>query len=105
MFDGKTFLPVTGIPIRKIDCMMSPLADADPVPLAVAILNANWLMRVMRVWLHRRERDDRGTGVRDLQDEFPHIPRVGRAALGAEPAVQADILVLDHDATRLLQRP
>jgi hypothetical protein len=47
MFDGKTFLPVTGTPIRKIACMMRPLADADPVPLAVAILNAKSLVRSM----------------------------------------------------------
>ena len=40
MFDGKTFLPVTGTPIRKMACMSRPLALADPVPFAVAILNA-----------------------------------------------------------------
>src|SRR5882672_10701868 len=40
MFDGNTFFPVTGTPIRKMACMIRPLADADPVPLAVAILNA-----------------------------------------------------------------
>ena len=44
MFEGKTFLPVTGMPMRKIACMMSPLADAEPVPLAVAILKANSLV-------------------------------------------------------------
>src|ERR1035437_8083728 len=38
MFDGKMFLPETGIPIRKIDCMSSALALALPVPLTVAIL-------------------------------------------------------------------
>jgi hypothetical protein len=40
MFDGKTFFPVTGTPMRKMACMIKPLADADPVPLAVAILKA-----------------------------------------------------------------
>src|SRR4051794_15723256 len=45
MFEGNTFLPVTGMPIRKIACMMRPLAEADPVPLAVAILNAKSLTR------------------------------------------------------------
>ena len=44
MFEGNTFFPVTGMPIRKIACMISPLADADPVPLAVAILNAKSLV-------------------------------------------------------------
>ena len=45
MFDGKTFLPVTGMPIRKMACMMRPFALAEPVPLAVAILKAKSLTR------------------------------------------------------------
>jgi hypothetical protein len=45
MFDGKTFFPVTGTPIRKMACMIRPLADADPVPFAVAILNAKSFAR------------------------------------------------------------
>jgi hypothetical protein len=40
MFDGKTFFPDTGIPIRKIACMMRLFALAEPVPLTVAILKA-----------------------------------------------------------------
>ena len=44
MFDGNTFFPVTGMPMRKMACMIRPLADADPVPLAVAILKANSLV-------------------------------------------------------------
>ena len=47
MFDGKTFFPVTGTPIRKMACMMRPFALADPVPLAVAILNAKSLTRLI----------------------------------------------------------
>src|SRR5688572_2909811 len=47
MFDGNTFFPVTGTPIRKMACMRRPLAEADPVPLAVAILKAKSLMRSM----------------------------------------------------------
>ena len=42
---------VTGTPIRKIACMMRPLADADPVPLAVAILNAKSLTRSMSAFV------------------------------------------------------
>jgi hypothetical protein len=45
MFEGKTFFPVTGIPIRKMACMRSPLALADPVPFTVAILNAKSFTR------------------------------------------------------------
>src|SRR4051812_35628052 len=60
MFDGKTFLPVTGIPIRKIACMMRPLADADPVPFAVAILNAKSFTRSMGLLLdlHHEEHEE-----------------------------------------------
>src|SRR3954451_22326356 len=47
MFEGNTFFPVTGTPMRKMACMISPFADADPVPLAVAILNAKLLMVFM----------------------------------------------------------
>src|SRR6187551_868086 len=113
MFDGKTFFPVTGTPIRKIACMMSPLDDADPVPLAVAILNAKSLIRciwklVAGSWKlvaesHRNQRNQLGR-VRNLKDELPHVPRVRRTALGAQAAMQADVLVLRHQAARLLQR-
>src|SRR4051812_38635136 len=110
MFDGNTFLPVTGMPIRKIACMIRPLADAEPVPLAVAILKANSLMRFMDIvrgalpptLSHRRQRINRRPGVRNLEHELAHVPRVGRAALGAESAVQADVLVLDHHPPGLL---
>jgi hypothetical protein len=45
MFEGNTFFPVTGTPMRKIACMIRPFALADPVPLAVAILKAKSLTR------------------------------------------------------------
>src|SRR5690606_13915071 len=38
------------------------------------------------------------------QQELLHVPSAGRAAFGAQAAVQADIFVLDHHAQRL-QRP
>ena len=40
MFDGKTFFPETGMPMRKIACMSRLFALAEPVPLTVAILKA-----------------------------------------------------------------
>src|SRR6185437_253663 len=43
MFDGKIFFPVTGMPMRKIDCMSMVLALALPVPLTVPILKAKSL--------------------------------------------------------------
>src|SRR6266545_6574614 len=51
MFDGNTFLPVTGTPMRKMACMMRPFAEADPVPLAVAILKAKSLIRSIELKL------------------------------------------------------
>src|SRR5687767_6322583 len=113
MFDGNTFFPVTGTPIRKMACMMRPLADADPVPLAVAILKAKSLTRFIQfpggsTWtrhtLNSRCRLDRLSRQRNLDGELPHVPRVGGAALGAQPAVQAHVLVLHHHAPGLLQR-
>src|SRR5262245_34220088 len=75
MLDGKTFLPVTGTPIRKIACMMRPLAEADPVPLAVAILNAKSLTRSIPQFLAKRftygPRRHRDTE----KEEFDKTPR------------------------------
>src|SRR5258708_4808786 len=47
MFDGKTFLPVTGIPMRKIACMRRLFALAEPVPLTVPMRNAKSLAPVV----------------------------------------------------------
>src|SRR4029453_11423725 len=109
MLEGNTFFPVTGMPIRKIACMMSPLAEADPVPLAVAILNAKSLVwfidsRKLPSALHRRQRNHRGPGIRNLERELPHVPCVGRAPLRAQAAVQADVLALGHPPAGLLER-
>ncbi len=45
MFDGKRFLPETGMPMRKIACISRPLALAEPVPLTLASLKAKSLTR------------------------------------------------------------
>src|SRR4029079_13855247 len=144
MFEGNTFFPVTGTPIRKMACMIRPLADAEPVPLAVAILNAKSLLRFIELTATsfqlpaasfqlpireacqrqgnksgKREagggkptssyRGDRNhfrryiASIRNVQHELPHVPRVGRTPFGAEAAVQADVLVLQHHALGLLQ--
>src|SRR6185503_11247070 len=98
--------------------MMRPLADAEPVPLAVAILNAKSLTRSIRypsgstrtrpgccahpkrqLRFHRLQRAGKG----NLHDELAHVPRVGGAAFGTQAAVQADVLVLHHHAPRLLE--
>src|SRR6266508_3687978 len=120
MFDGKTFLPGTGTALRKMACMMRPFADAEPVPLAVAILKAKSLTRSMFwssafaglksratcVYLraHRhRVGGRRYTGNRNLQYELPNVPRIGRTPLGAETAVHTHVFILDHHAAGLLE--
>jgi hypothetical protein len=50
MFDGKTFFPDTGMPIRKIACMRRLFALAEPVPFTVAILKAKSLTDDMTAW-------------------------------------------------------
>src|SRR6478736_6045206 len=87
MFDGNTFFPVTGMPMRKIACMSRPFALAEPVPLTVPILNAKSLM-----------------GIWNQKVELAHVPRGCRAPLGAEAAMEADVLVLHHDPFRLRKR-
>ena len=44
MFDGKTFFPTTGMPMRKMACISSPFALADPVPFTVPILKQKSLV-------------------------------------------------------------
>jgi hypothetical protein len=51
MLDGKRFLPETGMPMRKIACISSPFALADPVPLTLAILSAKSLTFGLAVFL------------------------------------------------------
>src|SRR5579883_198636 len=47
MLDGKRFLPATGMPMRNIDCISSPLALAEPVPLTFASFRAKSLIPVI----------------------------------------------------------
>src|SRR5688572_13660102 len=114
MFDGKTFFPETGIPIRKIACMIKLFALAEPVPLTVAILKAKSLMEDITGAFRGSSLEFRGRGlisrnsnletrnsrvlprIRNQDIRPPHIPRRGRAPLGAQSAVQADVLVFDH---------
>src|SRR5580765_3029850 len=110
MFDGKTFLPATGMPMRKMACISKLLALAEPVPFTVPILNAKSLTRdstelplstsdiLYRLRHHRRHVRRRASRrVRHQELELSHVPRGGRTPLGAEPTVQTDILVLHHD--------
>src|SRR5689334_7109381 len=120
MFDGKTFFPDTGMPMRKIACMSKVLALADPVPFTVPILNAKSLTPAgvvpfivglgMAHDLASRRRliadasrtVHRGRpSIWDLQHELAHVPCSGRTPFCAQTTVETDILVLHHDSFRL----
>src|SRR5580704_15718559 len=114
MFDGNMLRELAGIPIRRIDLANRELALADPDPLTLANLTTKsltlWIVGIssfdcVAIWLRARERRRSRSaaaacrsGLCHVEEEFARIPRSGRTALGAEAAVQADILVLDHDA-------
>src|SRR6266404_6103285 len=80
MFEGNRFLPDTGIPMRKMACIKSPFALAEPVPLTLTILSRCTVL----------------SRVRKNQIELLHVPGRRRTPFGAQAAVHADVFVLDH---------
>src|SRR3954462_126263 len=100
------------MPLRKMDFMSSVFALAEPVPFTVAILIAksfvlSWV--ITRPFLNGEGNLCRLggrfiLGMRPLHERFLHVPRRGRAALGAQSAVNAEIFVLHHDPRRVLER-
>src|SRR5229473_4505170 len=105
MFDGKMLRGETGMPMRRNDLANSSFADAEPEPLTLAnlmtksltasilfIALGGFLLPVAAATV---------AGVGHLEQELLHVPGAGRAALGAQAAVQADVLVLHHDAAGL----
>ena len=94
MFDGKMLRELAGMPIRRTDLANSALALAEPEPLTLANLTTKSLTLVYRL-------RHAGPACVMSMKEFAHVPGAGRAALGAQAAMQADILVLDHDAPGL----
>src|SRR6187551_3092981 len=127
MLEGNRFLPDTGMPMRKIACISRPFALAEPVPLTFASLSAKSLVRTSRAGTFdpgpgfaARSRAPAGRApsssarrlfgcscsiacVRDYEVELLHVPGGRRAALGAQPAVNTDVLVLDHHPAGLRQ--
>src|SRR5437588_10520472 len=113
MFEGKMLRELTGIPIRSTDLANSPLALAEPEPLTLANLTTKSLTlriaagavfasnAIVSALFIRSSRAACGSGLRHVEQELAHVPGAGRAALGAPAAMQADILVLDHDAAGL----
>src|SRR6266850_1277907 len=118
MFDGKILRAATGTPMRRIARANRPFADAEPEPLTLANLTTKSLTRAS-VFIgaptalvrgdsrdfHRRRDCMLGAaaviGARRLEQEFLHVPRARRTALGAQAAMQADIFVLHHHASGL----
>src|SRR4051812_11572048 len=111
MLDGKMLRGLTGTPMRSRLRANSSLAEAEPEPLTLANLTTKSLTDSMRLdcmlsghsSLWRRCAAGMA-GARDLEGELLHVPRAGRAALGAQAAMQADVLVLDHHAAGHAQR-
>src|SRR6266550_3143788 len=92
MFDGKTFFPVTGMPMRKMACMSRLFALADPVPLTVPILKAKSLMPDVL------DRSDISAPPRDVRAIA--FQRTGSAArIGSCPTLPSDTARRrDHNA-------
>src|SRR3989441_2423926 len=103
MFEGKMLRGLTGTPMRRIALAKSSLAEAEPEPLTLANLTTkaltDWMAFVMaisgRFLLGRTAAVPR---VGQIEQELLHVPGAGRATLGAQPAMQAHVLVLGHDA-------
>ena len=94
MLDGKMLRGLTGTPMRSTARANSSLALAEPEPLTLAkrtTKSFTLLIGLAGMAFLRAS----------INQVFLHVPGAGRAALGAQPAVQADVLVLDHDATVL----
>src|SRR3954465_8229074 len=118
MFEGNRFFPDTGMPMRKMACMSSPLALAEPVPLTLASFSAKSLILRTRCWCtelalacgvvdgpHGRGRPGfAAAGQRDEDLEFLHIPGRRGTTLRAKTAVDAHVLVLHHHPPGLRQR-
>src|SRR5215813_3631948 len=107
MLEGKMFFGLTASPMRNNVLAKMVLALAEPEPLTVANFTTKSLMPLMSepalpsaqigVVVHQ-------TSARRLRfdvHELLHVPGPGRTALGTQPAVQAHVLVLGHDATGL----
>src|SRR5947209_8341262 len=106
MFDGKMLRGLTGTPMRRIAFAKSSFAEAEPEPFTLANLTTKaltdsmrFVMRISRRFLLGRSAAVPRVG--QIQEEFLHVPGAGRAALGAQAAVQAHVLVLRHDSARL----
>src|SRR3546814_19496524 len=125
MLDGTMLRGLTGTPMRRMALANSSLADAEPEPLTWANLTTKSLVDAIGTWVGvmrglagmtsqgrsplqryscRLPRPLAATPrprMRLQQQELLHVPGPGRAAFGAQAAVQAHVLVLDHHPQRL----
>src|SRR5882672_8434958 len=105
MFEGKMLRGETGTPILSIALAKSSLAEAEPDPFTLANLTTKALTDSMRFTIGSRGfllgRPASVAGMRQVEEELLHVPGAGRAALGAQAAVQAHVLVLRHDLAGL----
>src|SRR5213594_421321 len=102
MFEGKMLRGLTGTPILRMAFAKSSFAEAEPEPLTFANLTTkaltDWMAFVMAIsgrFLLRRTAAV--AGVRQVEQELLHVPGARGAALRAQSAVQAHVLVLRHD--------
>src|SRR5688572_15378987 len=93
MFDGKMLRVATGTPMRRMARANSSFADAEPEPFTLANLTTKSLTALIGL--------DMAARLRRIEEEFLHVPRACGTPLGAEAAMQAEILVLHHDASGL----
>src|SRR5882672_2669907 len=105
MFEGKMLRGLTGTPMRRTAFAKSSLAEAEPEPFTLANLTTKALTDSMRFTIGSRGlllgRPATVAGMRQVEEELLHVPGAGRAALGAQAAVQAHVLVLRHDLAGL----
>src|SRR5215469_16318749 len=110
MLEGNRFLPETGIPMRKMACMSKPLALAEPVPLTLASFRAKSLTRISLRSGTMTSGSVSGCGkygpscVWNFEFKLLHVPRRRGATLRTQTAVDAKILVFEHQPLRLRQR-
>src|SRR6266545_1217742 len=106
MFEGKMLRGLTGTPILRMDFAKSSFAEAEPEPFTLANLTTkaltDWMAFVMATsGRFPLRRTAAVAGVRQVEQELLHVPGARRAALGAQAAVQAHVLVLRHDPAGL----
>ena len=87
------------MPMRKIACISSPLALAEPVPFTFASLNAKSFTPTLLCWLYVH-----CAAMRIDEFELLHVPGGRGTSLRTQAAVDAKIFIFHHDARCLRQR-